>query len=82
MKAPQDMSNDQLKHWIEKTSISLNNLSWGQENHQTSAFQIRNEDLQTRWRDIQEEMISRGIWVAHCEGRGIAPDHNAGDCMA
>jgi hypothetical protein len=82
MKAPQDMTDNQINHWIEKTSISLNNLSWSQLNHQTAAFQDRLWDLGDRWRELREEMVERGIWIAYCESRGLASDHNAGDCMA
>jgi len=77
-----NQTDDQLNHWVKKTSISLNNLSYSQLNHDTAAFQNRRDDLADRWTDLQEEMDRRGIWIAHCEARGLVPDHDAGDCMA
>lgn len=82
MKSPATMTNDQIQNWMGKTSNTLGNLSRNQSDRTTEAFQTRVGVLTVRWADIQEEMVARGIWEAHCEEQGMCPSHNAGDCMA
>ena len=78
MKAPADMTNEQLINWMTKTNTTLGNFAHGQKSY-TEAFSDKLESLKYRWEIMKDEMYGRGLWAAWCQQMDMPNDVNSGD---
>ena len=78
MKAPTQMSDEQLVHWMTKTNTTLGNFAHSQKAY-TEAFSDKLESLKYKWEMLKDEMYDRGLWAAWCEPQGMPNDVNSGD---
>tara|TARA_R110002126_G_scaffold80690_1_gene199589 strand:+ start:664 stop:915 length:252 start_codon:yes stop_codon:yes gene_type:complete len=83
MKAPANMTNEQLIKWFEKTCDSLNRHNMDRpENPKTDTWEWRMMLLADKWADLNEEMVKRNIWNAWCDSKGFVRDMEWSDSMA
>ena len=78
MKAPANMTNEQLINWMDKTQMTLGNHIYSIKGEPSDTHMFRTWDLKDRWVHLQEELKARGIWLKYCTDRNLV-DHDVCD---
>ena len=83
MKYPAQMTDKQIKDWLNKTKISINNFIW----RGGTMNSDRGYDLLDRYGELMDEAKERNdrginLWKEYCASHVISFDHDQYDMFA